>query len=400
MDGEWLERAYELTRKDGASGIDKVTAEEYAKNLSGNLDALRQRMKSGTYRAPAVKRVYIPKDGTPNDKRPLGIPTFEDKIVQKAVQMILEPIYEAEFLPCSYGFRPGRGALQAVKALQAELHASRTAVVLEIDIQKCFDTIPHEKLQAILRERVNDGAIVRLIGQWLHAGVFENGETKYSDTGTPQGGIISPLLMNAYMHTVIDQWFYSKVMPKLKSKARLIRYADDAVFIFEHQHDANRVMEVLPNRFARYGLTLHPEKTRIINFSKPRNGKKSGTFSFLGFTYYWGFTRKGWAAVKLKTAKDRLSRAKRRINQWLKENRHKPVEWQHKKLTMKLKGHYGYFGISYNTRSLQVLFFYVRKLWMKWLRRRSGKAYFPYERFLLLLQKYPLPKPQIIHRLF
>jgi RNA-directed DNA polymerase len=299
-----------------------------------------------------------------------------------------------------YGFRPGRGAIQAVKDLQAELHKSRTAVVLEIDIRRCFDTIPHGKLQEILRERVNDGAIVRLIGQWLHAGVMDNGTLKLSDVGTPQCGVISPLLMNIYMHTVLDQWFQEGVVPRLEGKARLIRYADDAVFVFENDRDARRVMEVLPKRFARFGLTLHSDKTGIINFCKPRGIGKSGTFSFLGFTYYWGYTRKGFAVVKLKTAKDRLSRATRRMNQWLKENRHAPVKWQHGRLRSKLKGHYGYFGISHNMRSLQVLFFRVRTLWWKWLSRRSGKSRLSYERYSLLLQKYTLPEPTIVHRLF
>jgi group II intron reverse transcriptase/maturase len=399
MDEEWLHEAYRRTRKDGAAGIDKMTAEEYANNLAENLQNLHARLKSGSYRAPAVRRVYIPKD-KPGEVRGLGIPTIEDKIVQRAVVMLLEPIYETEFLPCSYGFRPKRGALDAVKDLQQLLFKSTTAVVLELDIRRCFDAIPHGPLQGILRERVNDGTIVRLVGQWLHAGIFENGSVHYSDTGTPQGGVVSPLLMNAYMHTVVDKWFETEVRPRLKGNAHLMRYADDAVLIFESWEDAKRVLEVLPKRFARFGLELHSDKTKLVDFSRPANGRGKGTLTILGFTFFWAKSRRGYPVVKVKTASSRLARAKRRLNDWLKRHRHKPLEWQHATLVRKLEGHYGYYGVSFNFKSLANFLHAAKRLWCKWLGRRSQTGRVSFSRIERILKRYPLPCPRIVTSLF
>ena len=245
--------------------MDGQTAADYAANLEGNLRSLLDRAKSGRYQAPPVRRVHIPK-GTGPETRPIGIPTFEDKVLQRAVVMVLEAVYEQDFLDCSYGFRPGRSAHQALDALWHRLMEMRGGWVLEIDIRKFFDTLDHRHLHAILRRRVRDGVLLRLIGKWLNAGVLEDGSVTHPEAGSPQGGVISPVLANIYLHEVLDKWFEQTVKPRLKGRAFLIRYADDAVLVFEREGDARRVLDVLPKRFGKYGLTLHPEKTRLVPF--------------------------------------------------------------------------------------------------------------------------------------
>jgi group II intron reverse transcriptase/maturase len=268
IDLEWLAEAYRRTRKGGATGVDGQTAREYAENLEGNLQSLLDRAKSGTYRAPPVKRIHIPKaDGA--QTRPIGIPTFEDKVLQRAVAMVLEAVYEQDFLDCSYGFRPGRSAHQALEVLQNEAVRMGGGWILEVDIRKFFDTLEHSHLREILGRRVRDGVIMRLIGKWLKAGVMENGAVTHPGVGTPQGGVISPLLANVYLHEVLDAWFEREVGPRLKGRGLLLRYADDAVMLFSCEVDARRVMDVLPKRFGKYGLTLHPEKTRLVEFRRP-----------------------------------------------------------------------------------------------------------------------------------
>jgi group II intron reverse transcriptase/maturase len=279
IDVEWLYCAYELVRRDGARGIDGVGAEAYEKNLWENLTNLLDRFKSGTYRAPAVKRVYIPKAGS-TEKRPIGIPTYEDKILRRAVQMVLEPIYEGEFYDFSYGFRPGKSAHQALERLWKESMNVRGGYIIDMDISKYFDTIPHEKLREILGLRVSDGVIQRTIGKWLNAGVMEQGNVEYQEKGTPQGGVISPILSNIYLHEVLDGWFVKTVRPRLKGKAFMVRYADDAVIGCEKAEDAERIMKVLALRFAKYGLTIHPEKTRLIDFTEPEGGVGKGKGSW------------------------------------------------------------------------------------------------------------------------
>ena len=312
IDIDWLYEAYLRTRKDGAVGVDGQTAADYAADLEGNLRSLLDRAKSGRYQAPPVRRVHIPK-GTGSETRPIGIPTFEDKVLQRAVAMVLEAVYEQDFLDCSYGFRPGRSAHQALDALWHRLMEVRGGWVLEIDIRKFFDALDHRHLHAILRRRVRDGVLLRLIGKWLKAGVLEDGCVTHPESGSPQGGVISPILANAYLHEVLDTWFEQTVKPRLKGRASLIRYADDAVLVFEVEGDARRVLDVLPKRFGKYGLTLHPEKTRLVPFQGrppgsppgPRD-ERPGTFDFLGFTHYWGRTLKGNWAVKRKTAEEPL----------------------------------------------------------------------------------------------
>jgi RNA-directed DNA polymerase len=401
IDIDWMREAYRLTRKDGASGVDGQTATDYAVDLEGNLQALLDRAKSGRYQAPPVRRVYIPK-GTGSETRPIGIPTFEDKILQRAVVMVLESVYEQDFLDCSYGFRPGRSAHQALDALWHRLMEVGGGWVLEIDIRKFFDALDHRHLHAILRRRVRDGVLLRLIGKWLKAGVMEDGCLTHPESGSPQGGVVSPVLANAYLHEVLDEWFERTVKPRLKGRASLIRYADDAVLVFEVEGDARRVLDVLPKRFGKYGLTLHPEKTRLVPFqglrpgspAGPRDGRP-GTFDFLGFTHYWGRTLKGNWAVKRKTASDRLGRSLKSLVQWCREHRHLPVKKQWQALTAKLRGHFAYYGIPGNFASLGRFRYHARQAWHKWLSRRSDKAWIPWEHFGDLERHYPLPPARL-----
>ena len=269
IDLDWLREAHRRTRKDGAMGIDGRTAAEYATKLEDNLRSLLDRAKSGAYRAPPVRRINIPKgDGT--QTRPIGIPTFEDKILQRAVAMVLEPIYEQDFLDCSYGFRPGRSAHHALERIQNEMmRMTGGGWVLEIDIARFFDTLDHGHLRDMLGRRVRDGVLLRLIGKWLNAGVMEAGVLSHPDSGTPQGGVISPLLANVYLHEVLDTWFERDVKPRLQGPVHLVRYADDAVMLFSREDDARRVLDVLPKRMEKYGLALHPEKTRLVEFRRP-----------------------------------------------------------------------------------------------------------------------------------
>ena len=303
MDIEWLKEAYRRTRKDGAVGVDGVTAAGYEQDLKGNLQSLLDRAKSGTYKAPPVRRVHIPKDGSTTETRPLGIPTLEDKLLQRAVVMLLEPIYEQDFLDCSYGFRPGRSAHDALESfrVQTMFYRPKGGTVLEVDIRKFFDHLDHQHLREFLRLRVRDGVLLRLIDKWLKAGVMEDGNVSYPDSGSPQGGVISPLLSNVFLHYVLDLWFEQDVKPCLRGDAFLIRYADDFVIEFRNHHDAKRVMEVIPKRFGKYGLTVYPTKTKLVPFRPPPSKVKDddepddrpGTFDLLGFTHYWAVSLKG-----------------------------------------------------------------------------------------------------------
>lgn len=404
IDMEWMQEAFGRTRKNGATGVDGETASEFEQNLEERLQDLIDRAKSGRYRAPPVRRAHIPKDG--GRSRPIGIPTFEDKVLQRAIVMALEPVYEEEFYDFSYGFRPGRSTHDALEALQHHLWEMDGGTVLEVDIESFFDTLDHQQLRDILRQRVTDGVVVRLIGKWLNAGVLDGGVMTRTRAGTPQGGVISPLLSNIYLHEVLDRWWVEQVLPRLKGKAHLVRYADDFVIMFADGEDARRVQDVLPKRFARYGLALHPEKTRLVQFRRPRSGKKRrdlddgdrpSSFDFLGFTHYWGQSRKGRWIPKRKTAQKRFSRAMRRVNTWCRTHRHLSVAAQAKQLSLKLLGHYNYYGITGNSRALSRFYEAVRRVWMKWLGRRSQRGYLSSPVFVQLLRQHPLPRPRIVH---
>jgi RNA-directed DNA polymerase len=404
IDLDWLLTAYAQTRKDGAVGVDGQTADDYEINLMGNLQDLLNRAKSGTYVAPPVRRVHIPKAGSQTETRPLGIPTFEDKVLQRAVLMVLEPVYETDFLDVSHGFRPGRGAHGALQSLWEQTMKMGGGWIVDVDLRKFFDTIDKGHLREFLKRRVRDGVILRLIGKWLNAGVLEEGVLTTPEHGTPQGGVASPLLANIFLHYVLDEWFEAEVRPRLKGEAFLIRYADDFLIGVAREDDARRIMDVLPKRMSKYGLTIHPEKTRLVRFepagaadSDPRGGTSPapGTFDFLGFTHYWGRSQRGAWVVKRKTAKGRLKRALRAVSEWCRENYHLPLADQHQKLRQKLQGHYGYYGIIGNLSSLQNFLEGTRHRWRRWLSRRRRSGQVSWADFLRLEQRYGLPRPRI-----
>jgi group II intron reverse transcriptase/maturase len=308
--------------------------------------------------------------------------------------MVLEAIYEQDFLDCSYGFRPGRSAHQALEALWKGVMEMGGGVVLDVDIRAFFDSLEHCHLRGILDQRVRDGVMRRAIDKWLNAGVLEDGAVTYPEEGTPQGGVISPLLANIYLHEVLDRWFEEEVKPRLEGKAFLIRYADDFVMVFASQRDARRVLEVLPKRFGRYGLTLHPEKTRMVEFRRPpwrqrQNG--TGAFDFLGFTHTWVRSRKGNWVVKRQTSAKRLTRAVKAVEQWCRRNRHRPITQQHKALVLKLRGHCQYYGMTGNSYALSSYRHELQRAWQRWLNRRGQRKAMPWDRFRKLLERYRLP---------
>ena len=404
IDEDWLREAYRRTRKDGARGVDGQDAEQYAAELQGNLRGLLERAKAGTYRAPPVRRVHIPK-GDGSKTRPIGIPTFEDKVLQRAVSMVLEAIYEQDFLDCSYGFRPGRSAHQALRFLRDQTMKMGGGWILEVDIRDFFGSLDHGHLQEMLRRRVRDGVLLRLIGKWLNAGVMEEGCIQYPETGSPQGGVISPVLSNVYLHEVLDVWFEQEVRPRLRGPATLIRYADDALMLFGNEADARKVLDVLPKRLGRYGLSLHPEKTRLVPFRRPPQskggssnaGQGPGTFDLLGFTHVWARSRNGYWVVKQRTAKDRMSRALKRIKEWCRTFRHQPLPEQFQKLSLKLRGHYAYYGITGNSGALAAFRQEVTRIWKKWLGRRSRERNLSWSRLTAFLSTHPLPPGRIVH---
>ncbi|MFC3391098.1 group II intron reverse transcriptase/maturase [Aidingimonas halophila] len=396
LDVQWLKTAYLMTRRDGAVGIDGQTADDFARDFEANIQRLLEAAKSGRYQAPPVRRVHIPK-GDGHATRPIGIPTFEDKVLQRAVVALLEPLYEHDFLDGSYGFRPGRSAHQAIQTVRDGLMSMGGGWVIDLDIQAFFDTIDHQHLRAFLQQRVKDGVILRLIGKWLKAGVLEAGQWQKGEIGSPQGGVISPLLANVYLHYVLDEWFENDVKPRLRGQTFSARFADDAVLAFSNEADARKVLEVLPKRFARFGLTLHSTKTRLVRF-RPHREKRAETFDFLGFTHYWGKSRYGRMVIKRKTAKGRLQRSLRRIALWCRWNRHLPIREQHRRLRSKVQGHYAYYGIRGNMRSLRSFRQHVTETWIRWLRRRSQRAYFSWDKASQLLSLLPLPPARIMQR--
>ena len=402
IDVAWLREAYRRTRKDGAAGVDGQSAEQYAQSLEQNLQALQASFVTGRYRAPAVRRVHIPKgDGR---TRPIGIPTFEDKVLQRSVAMVLQALYEQDFHPDSYGFRPGRGAHDALQRVWSGLMTMGGGFVLEVDIESFFDRLDHGMLRGFLDERVTDGVLRRAVDKWLKAGVLEEGAVKHSDEGTPQGGVISPLLANVYLHKVFDEWFETEVKARLQGRAFFVRYADDIVVAFEQEADARRVMEVLPKRFGKYSLTLHPDKTRLVAFERPRDdgqdGPRPDSFDFLGLTHHWGRSRQGQWIVKRRTMRSRLTRGLQRMRAFCRDHRHLPVADQCRMLGQKLRGHYGYYGITGNYEALRRFHAEVKRIWHKWLSRRSQRGRMSWARYSRLLTHHSLPKPRVVHSVY
>lgn len=398
IDLTWMLEAWRRVRKDGAAGVDGQTAAEYEKNLESNLEDLINRVKSGRYKAPPVKRAYIPKGK--DQVRPIGIPTLEDKILQRAWVMLLEPIFEGEFSDCSYGFRPKRKAHDALKDLNRALWSMGGGWIIDADIEKFFDNVDRRQVQELVRKRVRDGVIGRIIGKWLRAGVMEDECLYYPDAGTPQGGVVSPLLSNIYLHEVLDSWWEKEVQPRMRGRSFLFRFADDFVAVFEHEEDARKVMKVLPQRFAKYHLTIHPAKTRMVDFRRPKPGAKGQSFDFAGFRFYWGQSRQGRSVVKWKTISSRLSGKLTAIARWCRVHRHDPVAEQCQTLSRKLHGHYGYYGLTHNYPSLKRYYRGVCRIWRKWLNRRSRKRDFNWDAFNRLLRRHPLPTPRIVHSIY
>ena len=395
IDLSLLKKSFRQVRMSKSAGVDGITAEKYAEYLDQNLYNLYQRLRRGQYVATPVKRIWIDKEG--GEKRPIGIPALEDKIVQCAVASILNVIFDVNFYDFSHAFRKGHSQHMAIHELRENCWKFNTGWIVSADITGLFDNIDHGHLRDFVKRRVNDGGILRLIGKWLNAGVMEEGVLSHPGKGTPQGGVISPVLSNIFLHYVLDDWFVKKVLPRMKGKCFIIRWADDFIIGCELESDAVRIMDVLPKRFNRYGLALHPEKTRLIPFRKPtskveRKGK--GTFDFLGFTFYWGKSRRGYWVIKKKTARKRLHRFMKMLWQWCKANRHDPMKEQYMVLCSKLRGFYQYYGVRGNYKALEVVFEHAERAWRRWLSRRSHAGNVLFED---LRRTHPLPLPRIVH---
>ena len=400
VDVEALRSAHKQLRHEASAGVDGVRWADYERDLDARLGDLRERLKSKRYRPQPVKRVYIPKgDGR---MRPLGIAAHEDKVVQRAVETVMEAIYEQDFLPCSYGFRPGRNAHQALDDSWLALMGGRINVVLDADIEGFFDNIDKKWLMRMVEHRIKDGSLLRLLRKWLHAGVLEEGRWYDPETGSPQGSVISPLLANVYLHYVLDLWIERVVKRRCRGEVKLYRYADDFLLGFEDRRDAERVGRVLRLRLAKFGLKLNEEKTRLIEFGrrawarwKGGGGPKPGTYTFLGFLHICKTSRQGKFVVQRRTDPKRLRRAIRRAWEWCKEHRHRPIKEQQERLNRGLRGHYNYYGRPGNSVGLGTLYYWVKCAWHKWLSRRSQKGFIRWARFDEFLRRYPLLLPRI-----
>ena len=397
---EALKEAFGNLRKEASAGVDGVTYTEYAGGVSENLEKLQDRLKHGKYRAQPLRRIYIPKED--GRQRPISIPSLEDKIVQKAAADLLEAIDEQDFLDCSYGFRRGRGPQEALDKVGQVICQRPITTILEADISGYFDAIVRSLLMEMIEKRVYDGTIVRLIGKWINVGVIEDGRLLVSETGTGQGQVISPLLANIYLHYVLDEWFEEVVKPRLRGEAHEVRFADDFIMGFQYREDAERVLAVLKQRFEKYGLTLHPDKTRLVDFgrkalfqSEKRGGPRPGTFDFLGFTHICKRSRKGYFTIHVRTMRKRLRRSLKAIAAWCRQHRHDPVNEQQQALNRKLRGHYQYYGRSTNSRSLSEFYTRVRQIWQKWLNRRSRGNPMAWPAYQQLLRRHPLLTPRL-----
>jgi group II intron reverse transcriptase/maturase len=394
-----LYEAFGRLRKNASAGVDHLTHAEYEPQARERIELLHEKLKGKRYRAHPLRRVYIEKED--GSERPISIPALEDKIVQRATVDLLEAIYEQDFLPCSYGFRPRRGAQQALDEVGRIICRESTEYVLKLDIVSYFDSVVREQLMAMIERRVGDGSILRLIRKWIHVGVIEDGRLLVSERGTGQGQVISPLLSNIYLHVVLDQWFENEVKPRLKGKAFEVRYADDGLLCFQYREDAERVLQVLHKRFAKFGLTLHPEKTCLIEFGRSAHGQgrqtgvKPATFDFLGFTHVTATSLRGKFTIHLRTMKKRLRRSLKATAIWCREHRHDELAHQWTILNAKLRGHYQYYGRPTNSRSIRQFYRTVRRIWHKWLNRRTRGRTLDWPTYARLLDRYPLLRPTI-----
>lgn len=398
IDLHLLRKSFKQLRKNESTGVDKVTAKEYAAELDKNLYNLHQRLRRGRYVASPVKRIWIDKED--GKQRPIGITALEDKIVQKAVTSLLEIVYEPIFHDFSHGFRSGHSQHMAIAEIREKCTGLNINWIVSADITGLFDNISKKLLREMIQLRVNDGGILRLIGKWLNAGVSEAGNIIYPEKGTPQGGVISPVLSNIFLHYVLDEWYAREVMPRMKGKCFMIRFADDFIIGCQLEEDVKRIMKVLPKRFERYELTLHPEKTKVIPFGKPTpRCNLKGTFNFLGFTFYWARSLKGYWVIKKKTMRKRLTRFTRMLWAYAKKNRHDSVTEQHQTLCSKLRGFYQYFGVKGNYKALEVVMEYAEKAWHFWLGRRDRNGSINYKNFARIKECFPLPRPRIVHNI-
>lgn len=395
IDATMLWDSFKRLNKQSAKGVDGKTWQQYREEFPERKHSLLEEFKSGRYKAPAVRRVYIPKDK--HSHRPIDIPTIEDKLLQMCVRRVMEPVYEGDFKPFSYGFRPGCSQHQAIDYMFKEVSFGKKHYIIDADIKNYFGSINHGLLRELLDKRIKDGVIRKMIDKWLKAGIMDSGNMSYPEEGTPQGSVISPLLSNIFLHYVLDEWFSEQIQPLLKGKSFIVRFADDFILGFTDKSDAERVMAVLPKRFAKYGLTLHPEKTKMIDLNSKR-GESGRSFDFLGFTHFLGKSRKGFPVLKRKTSSKRLTRAISNVSDYIKKNRHMILEDLIAELNVKLRGHYNYYGVTFNSRSLIGFFEAVKRSLFKWLNRRGGNVKLNWDRFSCLIEIWhPLCKPSIKH---
>ena len=401
IDEDFLREAYRHTSTSSAPGIDGVTARSYAAHLDENLRDLPERLRRGRSQAAPVERVWIEKDA--GGQRPIGQPAFEDKMVQRAVAMLLEAISEHDFYDGSYGFRQGRSPHEALQELRQRCMTEGRGWIVDADVSGDFDSIDRTRWREVLCQRVNDGRVLRLIGKWLRAGVLEHGALTYPETGVVQGGVIAPVLANVFLPHVLDAWFEGEVQPRMQGRCFLMRCADDCVIGCEQEGDARKMMAVLPKRFARFGVTMHPTKTALMAFRKPEAhqgaDRGNGTCTFLGLTHDWTKSRRGFWVIQRRTASKRLRRTKKSLWRWCRSNRHAPLHYQYQMLCSKLRGHFQDYGMQGNFRLLEEVRRFAERAWRYWLSRRRSKSALKWDKFAKLMRTSILPIPRIVHNI-